>query len=131
MDEYVQDMNYLFDKRDDAFSNLFSNLFQASVAFIALAVPLMAVLQNAGLRFYLCGAGCVCAMVSIFLSGTLIWYNTHRYREAIKQYSECSNGGCGFEGTNEPWWIRRIRKIVCFPLIIAVILFAVASFCHN
>lgn len=128
MEEQIKYMNYLFDKRDDAFSDLFSNLFQASVAFVALAVPLMAVLHKTGCRFYLCGVGCVCALFSIFLSGALIWYNMHRYREAIKQYAESQIRSGTFEGANEPRWIRWIRKIVFIPLTIAVLLFVVASF---
>ena len=106
MDDQIEYMNYLFNKRDEAFSNLFSNLFQASVAFVALAVPLLSVMQNKGWRFYLCGAGSVCAMISIILSGMLMWYNMHRYREAIKQYDKCLKDGCEFEGTNESRLIR-------------------------
>lgn len=125
----AENISNFINKRDEAFRNLFSNLFQASVAFVAIAVPLLLTLNNMPkIYFWLCLIGCLSSVISAFITGTLLWYDGLRYIHSIEAYAKSCLSGKVFEGVNENKLIKVFRKIVFVPLLIALLLFVVASF---
>ena len=127
----AENMSNFINERDEAFRNLFSNLFQASVAFVAIAVPLLLTLNNMPkICFWLCLIGCLSSVISAFITGTLLWYDGFRYVCSIKEYAKSCLSGKEFEGVDEHKLIRFCRKIVFIPLLIALLLFVVAA-CLN
>jgi predicted permease len=127
----AENMSNFINKRDEAFRNLFSNLFQASVAFVAIAVPLLLTLNNMPKNyFWLCLIGCLSSVISAFITGTLLWYDGFRYVCSIKEYAKSCLSGKKFKGVEEYKLVRFFRKIVFFPLIIALLLFVIAA-CLN
>ena len=127
----AENISDFINKRDEAFRNLFSNLFQASVAFVAIAVPFLLTLNNMPkIYFWLCLIGCLSSVISAFITGTLLWYDGFRYVCSIKGYAKSCLSGKEFEGVDEHKLIRFCRKIVFIPLLIALLLF-VAAACLN
>lgn len=125
----AENMSTLINKRDEAFRNLFSNLFQASVAFVAIAVPLLLTLNNMPkIYFWLCLIGCLSSVISAFITGTLLWYDGFRYVCSIKGYAKSCLSEKEFEGVDEHYLIRFCRKIVFIPLLIALLLFVMAAY---
>lgn len=127
----AENISGFINKRDEAFRNLFSNLFQASVAFVAIAVPLLLTLNNMPkIYFWLCLIGCLSSVISAFITGTLLWYDGFRYVCSIKEYAKSCLSGKEFKGVDEHELIKFCRKIVFIPLLIALLLFVVAA-CLN